>query len=132
LTAAQKLFEITPEKSRLYLESLKRFRPSFLYCYPNAAFLFAQQLHAIGLSGKSLALKAVICTAEPLVERHRTFLQSFFNCPILSEYGTSENGILAMECERGGMHVLESNVILEFLNDGKPAAADEKIGRAHV
>jgi phenylacetate-CoA ligase len=69
--------------------------------------------------------KAVICTGEPLLDVQRLALRNLFTCPIVNEYGTTENGILAFECEHGGMHILADNVLLEFLKDGKPVADGE-------
>ncbi|RJP20686.1 MAG: phenylacetate--CoA ligase family protein [Candidatus Abyssobacteria bacterium SURF_5] len=115
-------FGITRETSRTFFSALERFRPAFIYCYPNAAVLFARYLNDMSLNGRALSLKAIICTSEPLLENHRSFLTDAFGCPVISEYGNSENGILAFECERGQMHALCGNVILEFLNNGKPAS----------
>ncbi|RJP20685.1 MAG: phenylacetate--CoA ligase family protein [Candidatus Abyssobacteria bacterium SURF_5] len=114
-------FEITSESSRFFFAVLDKLRPAFLYCYPNAAVLFARHLRQMRLNARSLSLKAIICTSEPLLELHRNILTDVFACSIINEYGNSENGILGIECERGNMHVLSGNVILEVRHKDKPA-----------
>jgi phenylacetate-CoA ligase len=114
-------FALTMERCRLFFNLLQKFRPAFLYCYPNAAVLFGSRLEDLGLEPKGLRLKAIVCTSEPLLEQHRRYLAETFGCPVVSEYGNSENGILAMECEHGKAHIMSGNVILEFLNGDNPA-----------
>jgi phenylacetate-CoA ligase len=87
--------------------------------------LFVQRLQKLGLNTRSLSLKAIICTSEPLLEQHRSFLREAFSCPVVSEYGDSENGILAMECDQGNMHILSGNVLIEFIKDEKPVPFGE-------
>lgn len=111
-------FGMTPEKSRAYYEKLKRFRPAYIYCYPNAAYLFARHMQELGVPAKELGLKTIICTGELLLEQHREVLRDTFGCPVINEYGTTENGILAIECEMGNLHMLAGNVILEFVKNG--------------
>ncbi len=123
-------FGMTAEKSLRYFSRLQTFHPAFFYCYPNAAFAFVQ--HLLSRQAPKLnEVKAVICTGEPLLEKHRLALQQVFSCPTVNEYGTTENGILAFECELGRMHILADNVLLEFLADGRPVA-DGEVGEIVV
>lgn len=112
-------FGMTRDKSVVYFRKLERFRPVYFYCYPNAASLFAQHLEQTNVDGKKLGLRAIICTGEPLLSSHRDTLQKTFDCTVVNEYGTTENGILAIECEKGNMHILAQNAVLEFIKDGK-------------
>jgi phenylacetate-CoA ligase len=118
-------FTMTREQAKQFFVLLANFRPAFLYCYPNAAAFFAQHVRDMGLNAATLGLQAIICTSEPLLESLRRILTETFACPTVAEYGTSENGILAMECERGNMHILSGNVILEFLKGNDPVAHGE-------
>lgn len=111
-------FGMTREKSLAYYQKLKRFGPTYIYCYPNAAYLFARHLQELHVSARDLGLKTIICTGEPLLEHHRRTLRDIFGCSVINEYGTTENGILAIECENGCMHILANNVFLEFVKDG--------------
>jgi phenylacetate-CoA ligase len=49
-------------------------------------------------------MKAVIVTGEQLSEAGRAGLAEFFHTRIVNEYGCTESGILAFECEVGTSH----------------------------
>ena len=61
----------------------------------------------------------------------RLMIENTFNCRIISEYGSTENGVLAFECEYRNLHVLWQNIYLESIDEkGNPVYDD--IGRIIV
>jgi phenylacetate-CoA ligase len=114
-------FQMDDENCARFWQTLQRFRPHYFYCYPNAVFEFADYLRRTGQPGHQLGLKAIICTGEVLFPHHVALLREVFRCPVVNEYGSTENGILAFECPEGNMHVLAQNIHLEIVDDdGNP------------
>lgn len=114
-------FQMDDENCARFWKTLHRFRPHYFYCYPNAVFEFADYLRRTGQSGHDLELKAIICTGEVLFPHHETLLSEVFRCPVVNEYGSTENGIIAFRCPEGSMHVLAQNIYLEIVDDdGNP------------
>ena len=114
-------FQMDDKTCAAFWKTLRRFRPHYFYCYPNAVAEFADYLQRTGQSGRELNLKAIICTGEVLFPHHVALLQNIFDCPIVNEYGSTETGIIAIACTMGKMHVLAQNIYLEVVDDdGNP------------
>lgn len=114
-------FQMDDENCARFWKTLQRFRPHYFYCYPNAVYEFADYLRRTGQSGHGLGLKAIICTGEVLFPHHEALLREVFRCPVVNEYGSTENGIIAFRCPAGSMHVLAQSIYLEIVDDdGNP------------
>ena len=119
-------FQMDDENCASFWKTLQRFRPHYFYCYPNAVYEFADYLRRTGRTGHDLGLKAIICTGEVLFPHHEALLREVFRCPVVNEYGSTENGILAFRCPAGSMHVLAQNIYLEIVDDaGNPLPIGE-------
>jgi phenylacetate-CoA ligase len=120
-------FDISEESCRDYYSILRRFKPAFMYGLVNTIIEFARLSVGIGLDPAELGMKAVITTGEILFPRSRSLLAKAFKCPIVNEYGTTENGVVAFDCPGGQMHLLMHNVYVEVLNpeNGEPAVPGE-------
>lgn len=99
-------FEISAESSRAFFLELASFEPRYLHGYATLLFEFASHCEQAGLDGADLGLRVVICTGEVLTPRIRRKLSSFFDCPLVNEYGCTESGTVAFECERGTLHLV--------------------------
>jgi phenylacetate-CoA ligase len=99
-------FEIAPERSASFYHALRRFHPSHAYGYPTLIREFVEHCTAAGLDGRELHLRTVICTGELLSPSVRARIGEFFGCPVVNEYGCTESGIVAMECESGTQHLI--------------------------
>jgi phenylacetate-CoA ligase len=109
-------FEINRSNSIDFYNILKKFKARFLYGLVNTTVEFTKELIDAGLDPAALRLNAVITTGEILFPFQRDFLKQAFRCPIVNEYGTTENGIVAFECKKGKLHLLTHNVYVEFEN----------------
>jgi phenylacetate-CoA ligase len=120
-------FAMSEESCRRFHQELRRFRPVFLYGLVNTTVEFVRTCRILGLDPGALGLRVVITTGEVLFPHHRRLLAEAFGCPVVNEYGTTENGIIAMECPRGGMHLMSHNLVVEFLDpgSGRPVAPGE-------
>ena len=99
-------FQVDALTSVTFLEAMIKFGPRYAYGYPTLIDEFVKQCAAQGRNGRALRLRLVICTGELLLPVVRERIAAFFGCPVVNEYGCSESGVLAMECEYGTMHVV--------------------------
>ncbi|MCL1904729.1 MAG: AMP-binding protein [Methanomassiliicoccaceae archaeon] len=80
---------------------------------------------------RSLKIRKIISTSEPLSESMRTKLQNAWGCNVLDVWGMTEFGLAcAIECdERKGLHTDEANILYEVIdpNTGK-RVPDGKMG----
>lgn len=115
-------FEITPERSLRFLRTLRSLEPRYAYGYPTLMAHFVEHCEAQDEHGGDIGLRVVISTGELLADAVREKLARFFDCPVVNEYGCSESGVLAIECERGSLHVLPWAAYLQVddTEDGTP------------
>jgi len=120
-------FSISPQECSDYLQKLKRFRPKFMYGLPSTMCAFADSLHDRGVEPSEAGLEVIISTGEILTDRRREKLESAFECHVVNEYGTTENGIVAFQSQDGTMRLMIHNLYIEILNpdDGTPAKPGE-------
>ena len=125
-------FEISPEQSVAYFHRARRFGPKYAYGYPTLMSHFVEHCRDAGLSGRELGIGVVISTGEVLNPQVRTRMAEFFEVPVINEYGCSESGILAFECEEGSMHKIPLAVFTEVLGDAPGIDATSPDGRGEI
>lgn len=101
--------------SKRFFYELRQFRPRYFYAYTNALYQFALSLERQGLDGRELEIPVAICTGEVLFPFQREKIMNTFGCKVINEYGSTENGIIAFECEHEKLHVA-TTLELEILN----------------
>jgi len=69
-------------------------------------------------------LKAIVCTAEPLLPKMRRSIENAFGVKVYDQYGCNEGGISAFECEHGKMHIINTRAAYETTNDGYLISTD--------
>lgn len=115
---------ITEAKMAAFTEALRTYRPRILLAYANTMSLYARyaQEHRI----RDVRPAAIVCSAEVLRESDRGLIEETFGCPVFNRYGSRELAVIATECEaRQGMHVNAENLYVEFVRDGRHAAAGQ-------
>jgi phenylacetate-CoA ligase len=110
-------FDISKESCLKQYERIKKFKPAYFYGYTTAIYGFCLFMKELGINLDDLNLKAVICTAEKMYPHHRKLFGEVFRCPVVDEYGSSENGIIAFQCRKGNMHMMADHMCIEFLDD---------------
>jgi phenylacetate-CoA ligase len=110
-------FDISTTACIQQMERIERFRPAYFYGYTSAIYAFCHFIKEQGRDLRKLKLKAVICTAEKMYDHHRVLLEEMFDCPVVDEYGSSENGIIAFQCRHGSMHMMADHLCIEFLDE---------------
>ncbi len=77
---------------------------------------------------KSMGIKAIICSAEPLPEAMRKEIERAWECPALSQYGLTEMGLAnAIECQvQDGMHINAADFLIEVIDPATGKHARER------
>lgn len=109
-------FELTDEQMRKYHKQIWQFKPKYFYGYVSVLTMFARFIEKNKLSIPD-SLKCVITTSEVLSESDRELMETIFHIPIFNEYGCGEVGSIAHQCEKGNMHLMEDNLIVEIDSD---------------
>jgi len=103
---------------------LRKFNPEIIKGYATSVYMVAKYLHERGID--YVRPKAVITSAETLLDFRRKIIEETFGCPVFDYYGSREVGAIAAECEEhSGYHVSAENVVLEFVRDDEHVAAGE-------
>jgi phenylacetate-CoA ligase len=100
----------------IFTRDIIKFRPDYFYGYCSLIKEYAKYLKKTS-NKLPFSLHAVISTSEHLDKDTKHFLSSIYRCPIYNEYGLSEVGTVAHECDHGTLHVSDENVILEIIPD---------------
>jgi phenylacetate-CoA ligase len=101
-------------------EHLNAFRPDLLVSYPSTLRNLALYARDRGLTLHQP--QAIIWSAEVLDPQTRALIQSVFRSELFAAYGSTEAGLIGLECaQHRGVHVISTRAILEVLRDGVPA-----------
>jgi phenylacetate-CoA ligase len=125
-------FEISNASCLKQYHRIRKFKPAFFYGYTTAIYGFCLFMKENSISLNDLNLKAVICTAEKMYPHHRRLFHQVFNCPVVDEYGSSENGIIAFQCQKGNMHIMADHLCVEFLGEDNIPVQTGQPGRIVV
>lgn len=125
-------FDISESSCLRQYERIKKFKPDYFYGYTTAIYGFCLFMQKLGIDLNTLNLKAVICTAEKMYPHHLKLFDEVFRCPVVDEYGSSENGILAFQCKQGNMHLMADHMCVEFLDENDRQVKPGELGRIVV
>lgn len=62
-------------------------------------------------------IKYIEFSGEVLTDEVRRLAKNTFKCNIANQYGTNEVNSIAYECPYGNMHIMNSNVFVEIMDD---------------
>lgn len=109
---------------KYYVEALQKIQPYFIDSYPSSIFIVARYMKENGLRG--IYPKAIITSAETLLDYQREIVEEIFQCPVYDQYGSAEQVVFVSQCEKGSYHVHPEFGIVEFLReDGSEAMPGE-------
>ena len=107
-----------------YVLLMRRFKPEIVRGYASSVYMVAKYILEKGLD--DLRPKAVITSAESLLDIYRRTIEKAFGCEVFDYYGSREIGAIAAECEEHcGYHISAENVVLEFVREGEHVSAEE-------
>jgi phenylacetate-CoA ligase len=106
-------------------EILRRYEPDIVGGYPSSLAKLTEHL-----SQHDAELKPpryVGSGGETLTPDLRQQIEEGLRARVYDSYGANEINLIAYECpQTGEMHVMDDTVIVEVLNDGRPAAEGER------
>jgi phenylacetate-CoA ligase len=99
---------------------IDRFDPKLLYGFASGLALLAACVRR-----RPRSLAAVVSTAETMSAGDAARISSALGAPVTHEYGLTEAQVVATGCEAGSLHVVEENVRVEVIAEGRPGAPGE-------
>lgn len=115
---------LTYDKIAEVYKEIISFNPDWLLLQPSIAYLIAQIVKQYNMKIPS-NLKHIELSGEYLFDSYRQQIQDVFGIEPVNQYGCNEANEIAYECKCRNMHVIENNVIVEVLKDGKPVLNEE-------
>lgn len=101
-----------------YLQSISEYGAGLGTGY---AFLWQRLAEeALAHHDQRLKLKAVVSDSEGMTAEQRQMVEKAFDCCVYQTYGTSEVGIIAVQCEQGHYHILDRVHVEVVGEDGEP------------
>lgn len=106
------------------IQILMDYRPDFIHGYPQSLAIIAEELIKRGIDNVS---PGMVCTGAELVSnKTREKINAAFGVEMADSYATIESGVIAWQCKAlKGYHINIDNLVLEFLQNGKPAQPGE-------
>ena len=125
-------YNINPKTLWDFYRKIVRRKPAYIFGYTSMIHEFSMFLKANQINLKISKLKAVICTAEKLYNNQRNDIIEVFGCPVISEYGATETGIIAHSCPNGSLHINDDCLYIEIVDDNYKPVKDGQTGRVLV
>lgn len=119
-------FDISEKACFEFSQRLNRYKPVYVYGYSQTIYRFAYLISKANMDFGNLNLRAVIITGEMIYPQQLEIIEKVFKCPVINEYGCTELGIIAMQCEHKGMHLMAENLYIEFINNDRQADSGEE------
>jgi len=110
-------FDVSDEGCRRAVQRIEAFRPEGVFGYGMAIYMIADFALRHSLTHKLGKVKAVVYTSEYLTPRHRERISEAFCCPVVSEYGSVETGVIAYDCPCGLQHIAQEFMDVEVLGE---------------
>lgn len=112
----------------MYLRIIKKFKPAFIQGNPSMLYLLAS--HAEEKNIRDIYFGSFLSLFENLYNFQKEKISEIFKCKIFNYYGSSENIISAMECEKhNGLHIDMERGILEIVDKNNFQIHNNKRGK---
>ena len=119
-------FEMSDDKVREMLATIRSLRPRMLFGYPSAFAHIAEKARAWGIPMNDLGIKVAFVTSEMLYEHQKKSISEIFGCPVANGYGSRDAGFIAHQCSHGSLHLSAEDIIVETIDpEGRPVAPGE-------
>lgn len=121
---------LTMEKLRNIYYRMMEFQPKWLMLQPGMAMLLCRCMDIYDLK-KIESIQYIEFSGEILTEKVRKNIVKHFECKTANQYGANEVNSIAYECPYGNMHLMNSNVCVEILNEEGERVIGEE-GKVYV
>ena len=109
-----------------FVKKIRKFKPKCVFGYPSTIAFFCQIASRQGYDLTRDGVKVVFSTAEVLYGHQKEIIsKTFGGIPVVDGYGSREGGFISHECPRSSMHVIDQNIIVEYLRGDKPVGPGE-------
>jgi phenylacetate-CoA ligase len=106
------------------VKMLEHYQPHYIHGYAVSLGLIANEM--LGQGKLDVAPKMVCTGAELVTGNIRNAINKAFGVSMVDTYASIESGLIAWECHKHmGYHVNIDGIVLELLNDGRPAKPGE-------
>jgi phenylacetate-CoA ligase len=119
-------FDLSEKVVPEFVEEINKFKPKSIFGYPSTIALFCEFASKQRFDLKSIGVEVVFSTAEVLYDHQKEMISNTFGgVPVADGYGSREGGFISHECPEGFMHVMDQNIIVEYLRGDKPVGPGE-------
>ncbi|MBU1012619.1 MAG: hypothetical protein KKG99_06415 [Bacteroidetes bacterium] len=95
---------------------INKYHPKYIMGYGKMLTEFGLYLKQNNKNLEHLNLKMAKFTSENMGLDGINVVQETFCCPVVSEYGSAETGIIAFQCPNGSNHIMSDCVHIEYLD----------------
>lgn len=111
------------------IDIMKEFNSTILVTTPSYASILAEECERLGVRlGEDIRLKKMLITGEGCSPQFRKRLEDWWKCPVHFVYGSTECGVVGVECSgHHGYHIMEGHVKVEVVDieSGEPVEYEE-------
>ncbi len=117
-----------------YIKKFQRVKFNYINGYTSSIVLFAKhcELRNLKLIDVCPSLQACIVTSEMLFPDDRILLERVLGVPVINEYGSSENGLIALQNPEGDLILNSTTMFVEVLDDYNNPVPDGDIGHITI
>jgi phenylacetate-CoA ligase len=118
-------YHITDNNIPSYIQELKEYKPKYIESYPSSIFSLSKFAFENGISLEGIT-KAIITSAETLMDDQRKIIERVFQTPVFDQYGSVEMCVFIAQCKSRNYHIHTDYGHVEFINkDGNEAKPGE-------
>ncbi|MDY6894646.1 MAG: hypothetical protein SVO01_04405 [Thermotogota bacterium] len=112
----EKEYNLTEDVLNDFSRKLDIYQPQYIMGYGKMLAEFARFLKGQNRKLEHLRLSMVKYTSENMSDAEKSLAEEVFCCPVVSEYGAAETGIISFQCKEGNHHIMSDCVHVEFLD----------------
>jgi len=120
------IFDMSDAQLDLYTTTFSKIKFDYIYGYTNSILIFAKYLKSKNIILKDIcpSLKLTIVTSEVCSSKDKSTIEKYIGVPVKNEYGASEVGYIAYECDFNVWHVCKENIFIEECENGSILVTD--------
>ena len=108
-------YHLSEENLPYYVNKIKEIRPAFIDSYPSSVYCLAKYM--VDNSVSDIHPRAILTTAETLLDYQRDMIENVFGCKVFDQYGCTEQAMFVSQCEKGQYHIHPEYGICEIVDD---------------
>ena len=120
--------DLNPRSMGHFVAKWQKFQPEMIFGHSHSIYIFAKYLTEQNIT--DLRPHGIVATSMMLLDHEREVIETAFQCKVSNRYGCEEVGLIAVECEKHqGMHINNSHIILECLDENNRPVAPGQAGK---